>query len=194
MAGGKALWNFTIPASDVHVLTLNEHNEETALLWKQGFFPTAGLDLLPQSPQMENNIRMYSGRNMTYLNYYYSIFDSPLFSNQSRCIYASGIYALDNNGSLLWENDVNGFVDKMAVGNTTIYYSLDNGRIGGSSANIAAGIAIAAVIYMFLRFFMLGTVARARRSWRRIKTAEACSSISSIIPASRRPTWPKRSG
>ena len=57
---------------------------------------------------------------------------------------------------------MNGFVDKMAVGNTTIYYSLDNGRIGGSSANIAAGIAIAAVIYMFLRFFMLGTVARAR--------------------------------
>lgn len=99
---------------------------------------------------------------MTYLDYYYSIFDSPLFSNKSRCIYASGIYALDNNGSFLWDKDVNGFVDKMAVGNTTIYYSLDNGRIGGSSANIAAGIAIAAIVYMFLRFFMLGTVARAR--------------------------------
>ena len=162
VAGGKELWNFTIPAADVHVLTLNEHNEETALLWRQGFFPTAGLDSLPQSPQKESNVLVYSGRNVTYLNYYYSIFDSPLFSNQSRCIYASGIYALDNNGSLLWEKDVNGFVDKMAVGNTTIYYSLDNGRIGGSSANIAAGIAIAAVIYMFLRFFMLGTVARAR--------------------------------
>lgn len=32
VARGKQLWNFTIPASDVHVLTLNEHNEETAML------------------------------------------------------------------------------------------------------------------------------------------------------------------
>ncbi len=159
---GKELWNFTIPNADVHVVTINEKNVANAIIGGQPFFTFAGADSFTLSPNKESNIQIYPGRNVTYLNYYYAIYDSPLVSNKSRCIYARGIYALDNNGDLLWEKDVNGFVDKMAVGNTTVYYSLNNGRIGGSSANIVAGIAFAAIVYMFLRFFMLGTVARAR--------------------------------
>jgi predicted transcriptional regulator len=158
VTNGKGLWNFTIPAADVQIVTLNKDNAENALLWDASIF--AGES--PTHPYKESDIRVYTGRNVTYVNYYYSIFDVPLVYNQSRCVYVRSIYALDNNGSLLWSKNVNGFVDKMAAGNTTIYYSLDNGRIGGSGANVVAGIAIAAVVYMFLRFFMLGTVARAR--------------------------------
>lgn len=162
VAKGKELWNFTIPINDVHLITLDENNEAKALLWHQPVYTPIVASAAPTRPDKEGDIRVYTGRNVTYVNYYYSIFDTPMVYNQSRCIYARGIYALDNNGSLLWEKDVNGFVDKMAAGNTTIYYSLDNGRIGGSGVNVVAGIAVAAIVYMFLRFFVLGAVTRAR--------------------------------
>lgn len=162
VAKGRELWNFTIPVSDVHLITLDENDEANALLWHQPVYTPIIASAAPTRPDKEGDIRVYTGRNVTYVNYYYSIFDTPMVYNQSRCIYARGIYALDNNGSLLWEKDVNGFVDKMAAGNATIYYSLDNGRIGGSGVNVVAGIAVAAIVYMFLRFFMLGAVTRAR--------------------------------
>ena len=162
VAKGKELWNFTIPINDVHLITLDENNEAKALLWHQPVYTPIVASAVTTRPDKEGDIRVYTGRNVTYVNYYYSIFDTPMVYNQSRCIYARSIYALDNNGSLLWSKDVNGFVDKMAAGNSTIYYSLDNGRIGGSGANVVAGIAVAAIVYMFLRFFMLGAVTRAR--------------------------------
>lgn len=157
VARGKDLWSFTIPDADVHVVTLNKDNAANALLWDASVFGG------PTHPNMMNDVRVYASRNVTYVNYYYSVFEAPVVYNQSRCMYVRSIYALDNNGSLLWSKDMNGFVDKMAAGNSTIYYSLDNGRIGGSGVNVVAGIAVAAIVYMFLRFFMLGTVTRARK-------------------------------
>jgi predicted transcriptional regulator len=160
VAENKELWNFTVPSNDIHEGTLNESNKANAV----------GLDYnnyidnysLPLKPTTYSNVEVYPGENVTYLKYYYSIYEFPPVINQSRFIYASGIYALDNQGHLLWEIEPNGIVNTMVIGNTTIYYSMDNGSIGGSNINIAAGIATATLVYVFLRFFMLGTVTRAR--------------------------------
>ncbi len=84
------------------------------------------------------------------------VFDS------SRAVYVNSLYALDYNGTLLWKQPMDRFVTHAVANNNTFYYSTDGGKIGGSTVNVAAGIALAAIAYVFLRFFMLGTVARAK--------------------------------
>ncbi|HEY3273248.1 MAG TPA: helix-turn-helix domain-containing protein [Methanocella sp.] len=161
-ANGGELWNFTIPMADRHVITLNAGNVKDAIMSPLPFVDESAADITPHSIFPTGRIEMYPGKDVLYLSYYYTVFESPLVVNKSRCIYARGLYALDNNGKLLWEKQVSGNIDQVAVGNKTVYYSLDNGHIGGRSLDIAAGAAITAFAYVFLRFFMLGTIARAR--------------------------------
>jgi predicted transcriptional regulator len=85
-----------------------------------------------------------------------------VIANGSQCLYVNCIYALDNQGKLIEKIPVNGYVTGAVAGNGTIYYRMDNGRIGGTKVNVAAGAAFVAIAYMFLRFFMVGAVARAR--------------------------------
>ncbi|HTY90473.1 MAG TPA: winged helix-turn-helix transcriptional regulator [Methanocella sp.] len=162
VTSGRELWNFTIPSADVHVITLNRNNAGDAFVETASLYPGSFTSTVPLTPVTQELINVYPGRNVTYVNFYYASYEAPLFPNLSRCIYAKGIYALDNNGKLLWEKDPDGFVRNMAVGNSTIYYSMDNGRIGGTSLNIAAGAILTALTYLFLRFFAAGSVTRAR--------------------------------
>ena len=159
---GTEVWNFTIPQRDVHIITLNaDIAKEDSIDVIPPIYPESDTTI-PLNPYVEGSVMAYHGQNITYLDYYYSIYETPFVSNRSRCIYARGIYAIGNNGTLLWELEPNGSVDNIAVGNETVYYSLDNGRIGGTTVNIAAGAVIAAIAYLFLRLFMMGTVSRAR--------------------------------
>ncbi|MGA9140428.1 MAG: winged helix-turn-helix transcriptional regulator [Methanocella sp.] len=152
---GRVLWNFTVPYSDRHAVVLNESNIGDAIL-------TSRLYNYEYSPRVLNNIRAYPGSGVTYVSYDFAICDNPVVFNQTRCFYARGIYAIANDGRLLWEIHPDGFVERAAAGNGTIYYLTSNGRLGGNTAGIAAGVALTALAYLFLRFFMLGTVARAK--------------------------------
>jgi predicted transcriptional regulator len=107
-------------------------------------------------------VAVFPGEEVIYVYYYNVLTEYPIIFNRSRCVYVKGLYALDKNGNLLWEKPVDGFVTKAAAGNGTIYYLTSNGKMGGSTAGIAAGIAFLAAAYLFLRFFMVGAVARAR--------------------------------
>jgi predicted transcriptional regulator len=161
LASGSEVWNFTIPKRDVRVVTLNADNVGSAVRGTTILYPQ-DYNAAPLFPSSMGEIRVFPGQNVTYLNYYYTIYEAPIVPNRSRCIYSRGIYAIGNHGNLLWEKDPNGFVSNMAVGNSTIYYSMDNGRIGGTTLNIAAGAIIATFAYLFIRFFAVGTVTRAR--------------------------------
>jgi predicted transcriptional regulator len=88
----------------------------------------------------------------------------PYFAiiNRSRCAYASGILALGNDGRLLWQTPTGSCVTGMAANNSTIFYGTRNGGLAAMNSGIAAGFAILAAVYVFLRFFLVGTVARAR--------------------------------
>ena len=162
LASGGEVWNFTIPMADKHVITLNERNVNEVFPNPRPFRDGSATNLAPDTIFPEGIIEVYPGKDVLYLSYYYAMAESPLIANKSRCIYARGFYALDNNGKLLWDIQLNDNVDQVAVGNNTVYYRLDNGRIGGSSLGIAAGAVLTAFAYMFLRFFMVGTVARAK--------------------------------
>ncbi len=161
LVNGRVIWNFTIPGRDVKTATLTIDSARK-ILGAPIIYPQSDDTRVILTPSAAGRMRTYPGQNMTYLDYHYYIYESPVVQNRSRCIYARGIYAIDNDGKLLWKKDVDGFVDNVAVGNSTIYYSLDNGRIGGTALGIAAGTVVAAFTYVLLRFFAVGTVARAR--------------------------------
>lgn len=82
--------------------------------------------------------------------------------NRSELEYVSGILALDKNGKLLWNKPTGSIVTGMAANNSTVYYSTGDGRLYATGVDIAVGFAIAAAGYLFLRFFFIGAVARAR--------------------------------
>jgi predicted transcriptional regulator len=59
---------------------------------------------------------------------------------------------------------VDSFVTSMAANNSTIYYGMSNGAISvGQTGSIAGGIAIVAMLYVFFKFFLAGSVTRARK-------------------------------
>lgn len=168
----KALWNFAVPYDDLHQLILNKSNIDEALLLGSDFdrklnevpgrfagWPAEEIGLLP----MQNHrITINPGKNVIYMSYFSIIYEYPIVFNRSRCVYVNSLYALDNNGSLIWKKPMDELVSHAVARNDTFYYSTHGGRIGGNTVNVAAGIALAAAAYVVFRFFILGTVARAR--------------------------------
>ena len=151
-------WNFTVPDADRHVTMLNASNYPDLLRITSSYSTYA----TASGPHVQKNIMISPGSDVLYIYYDYVLYDGYITDSGSPCLYVNSIYALDNDGNPLWSKPVAGHVTNMATGNGTIYYSTDNGRIGGNQLNIAAGVAIIALACMFLRFFMIGTVARAR--------------------------------
>ncbi|HEY3273282.1 MAG TPA: winged helix-turn-helix transcriptional regulator, partial [Methanocella sp.] len=170
---GAELWNFTVPAVDKNILRLNADNLAEAL---PGFSQEtvdrimAGESRVGWSPDLpfffhghDGRIEVYPGGNVTYLNYNFATYESPIIYGKSRCIYARSLYAIDGNGNMLWKKSVDGLVTAMAANNSTFFYGTSDGRIGTVTGNaMVAGIALAASLYLFLRFFLLGTISRAK--------------------------------
>ena len=50
----------------------------------------------------------------------------------------------------------------MATKNGTVYYSTEDGKVNAVKIDAAAGIALLAIAYVILRFFFIGSVARAK--------------------------------
>jgi predicted transcriptional regulator len=113
-------------------------------------------------PIQNHRITINPGKNVVYMSYYSIMYEMPVIFNRSRAVYVNSLYALDNNGTLLWKQPLDNYVTHAVAGNDTFYYSTDSGRIGGNTVNVAAGIALIAAAYVFLRFFIIGAVARAR--------------------------------
>lgn len=108
-------------------------------------------------------IHLARGTDTLYLNYYAFNWQYPIINNKTTCLYANSLYAIAENGTLLWEKPLSSLVTSMAVNNSTLYYSTRNGGFYvENAAKIGGGLALLAIIYMIARFFMLGTVARAR--------------------------------
>ena len=102
------------------------------------------------------------GRDVIYVNYQTCNYEDPVVFNRSRMVYAGGIYALDRNGSLLWQVALSPGSQMIAVGNSTVLYSAGDGKIYSKLIGAAAGIAFLSALGAILHFFFAGTVARAR--------------------------------
>ncbi|HEY3272918.1 MAG TPA: HTH domain-containing protein [Methanocella sp.] len=155
---GALEWNFTVPLEDRHVVSVNQSNFRAALRYA----PPYDVNPVNYGPRVQKYIQVCPGTDKIYLYYYYAIYEEPVIANGSQCLYLNSIYAMDNQGNLIEKIPVDGYVTGAVAGNGTIYYHTDSGRIGGTRVNVAAGIALVAIAYMFLRFFMVGAVARAR--------------------------------
>ncbi len=102
------------------------------------------------------------GNNITYVSLWTLNYEVPTFYGQSKCVYSGGIYALDKDGKLLWAKPTGARVTDMKESNGTIYYGTDDGKLSAAKVSAAAGFALTAVFYLFIRFFMAGAVTRAR--------------------------------
>lgn len=161
LAVNRTLWTFDVPEADAHAISLTPDNYDKIV--SQGRAP----EIVSEDTAAYTNIMqyrtvdVYPGRNVTYLNYEYTIYEDPVVFDRSRGIYVRELYALDNKGRLLWKKPV-GSIKQAAVSNDTIFYSTWDGRMGGGSASLAAGIAFVAVLYLFLRVIVVGSVSRAK--------------------------------
>jgi predicted transcriptional regulator len=117
----------------------------------------------PDSPGLTSRsmIQVTIRANAVYVvNWAYNYVNPFIFDN-STCVYAGGICALDSNGKILWSRETDSYVTAMTEKNGTIFYSTGDGRLSSTGVDMAAGFALAAA-YLFFRFFMLGAVSRAR--------------------------------
>ena len=103
------------------------------------------------------------GNNITYVSLWTFNYEVPTFYGHSKCAYSGGIYALDKDGKLLWAKPTGSRVTDMKESNGTIYYGTDDGKLSATKVSAAAGFALTAAFYLFIRFFMAGAVTRATK-------------------------------
>jgi predicted transcriptional regulator len=172
VSNGTALWSFAIPSGDKRLLTLNEGNIREAIpawpypsinkSWVNVFFDICPMEQYPLTPRQNNIIQVYPGNNLVYLNYDFVAYEHPVIPDRSRAVYIRGIYVLDAKGELLERLAIDGWISEARVSNDTLFYGTDDGKIGGSTVTLAAGLALAAIACVFLKFFVFGSVTRAR--------------------------------
>jgi predicted transcriptional regulator len=119
--------------------------------------------LMPDGLYLNWGLRVEPGTDALYLNYYTYNCQQPVVNNQTTCLYANSLYAIADNGTLLWEKPLSSLVTSMAVNNSTLYYSTRNGGFYVENAvKIGGGLALLAMLYLTARFLLVGSVARAR--------------------------------
>ena len=165
---GTELWNYTFPVTDPRIVTIDDTN---------------AYELLPHYPQLNGAINQspddayVAGANSSaasvpevitsdgriYAQFYSINNEVPVVYGKSKAIYVSGIYALNRNGSLIWSKAINtNDYGINIVDNSTIFYRANDGKLIVTRAGAAVGFALTTVLYIFIRFFCIGAVARAR--------------------------------
>ena len=153
MTGGKYVWNFTTPIGDKHTVIVNESNVRS--LFPDDF----DNGVLPGSIiQGHSRAEVIPAGNLTYIYFRTAAWDEPVAYDVSSYTYYSALYALDQNGKLVWQKPMDSFVTAMAANNSTIYYGTDNGKISVSVVEAAAGF----VLIGSALALMFGYISRAR--------------------------------
>lgn len=163
---GKDLWKYTPLVNSAATITLNASNVRDLLS------PSDADDAMENDSQnvttyqpgvlYYENTRMATGNDVIYVNTESYNFDYPVVFNESKVTYVNIIYALDANGTLIWQKPVGSYVTTMQAANGTFYYSTSDGKINAAVIDAAAGIALLAIAYVVLRFIFIGSVARAK--------------------------------
>ncbi|OPY26883.1 MAG: MarR family protein [Methanocella sp. PtaU1.Bin125] len=182
---GTALWSYTLPVTNKQTVTLNESNVYDIFRGQSGGFdllkagdyysqysypfeytyPMTGASYndVAFTPVGWPDISIYPGSDVVYVSFRSTTYESPIILNRSRAVYSSGIYALGLDGRLVWEKQLSAPVTSATANNSTIYYSTGDGKIFGTSVNgVVVGIALLSSLAIFFKFFVFGTVSRAR--------------------------------
>lgn len=169
---GKTLWNYTLPI-EKHTVTVNDSNckyltidsgiiEKDNTASPEEWYRSRNLTYGLKVNGSWEDANLISTGNILYVSYWTYTYEVPTFFNQSNCTYAGGIYAIDNNGKLIWSKSTDSRVIAMQANNGTIYYGTDNGKIFSTKVDMTAGFVLTAFFYLFIRFFLVGAVTRVR--------------------------------
>jgi len=173
---GQDLWNFDVPVNNSTLVTIRPDNVDKLFTPGEAHYYSIANTVSPGGNSPGNSfsdgtydkIMNYIGINVipsgdvVYINFYTYAYENPVVFNVSKFNYYSGIYALDNNGRLLWQNQTDSYVYGLAVSNSTIYYNTIGGGLFETSIYIAGGVAFVVGLFVFINFFLPGTIARAR--------------------------------
>ena len=165
---GTSLWSYPLQTYKKTTVTL----DNTSI--KNIFNPYTSGDVLNSSQQRypygsttttvfgTSDVNVLPGDGLIYVSYTDYNYEYPIVSGQSQCVYSMGIDAIGSDGKLLWQQSVDSPVTAMAVGNGTLFYSTNDGKISAAKTDPVTGLTIAIVIYAFTRIFVFGAVSRAR--------------------------------
>lgn len=177
MVTGNKLWTYTVRPEKTINSTLNESTIASVMYWNYGgpddiiqmnritpamWYYDNSLPFGYEEVRNSSNVRLIPWNGGVYVEYWGYNYEYPFFFDQSRCVYGGGMYALDKNGTLLWEAPTSSEINTIVVNNSTVYYSTRAGKLSAFSGNAAAGMALTAAFYLFIRFFLAGAVTRAR--------------------------------
>jgi predicted transcriptional regulator len=170
---GDGLWNYTFVAHNVTVTTLDTSNIRSLIESNiaDEAISDAGMNI-SQRPHYsstpiasQESLQISPGDNIVYACYQTMNYNNPIVLGQSKCAYYGGIYAFSLNGTLLWSKQLPPINPIGITNNGTIFYQTPDGKIGVTNTGIAAtGFTLTILIYLFLRFFCIGAVARAKAS------------------------------
>lgn len=157
---GEYLWSYKIPVSKKTTVTLGTDNIGSLLLPYDRFTSARYHGSADIAKSCE--VGVTPGSEMTYLNLWSCNYERPIIPGTSGCTYSGGLYAVDRNGKLVWHKDTDSYITAIKETNGTILYSTSDGKMLATKVDMATGVAIAAVSYLFIRFILVGALARAK--------------------------------
>ncbi len=165
----KPLWSYEFPPDTPGETVLNSSNVKSLFLAddvKNAFtfngMNARGSNITPGFVCGNSGFRVIQGRDVTYAGFWTYNYEAPAIYNKSRVVYAGGLYAFDRKGSLLWSWPIDSLIGSVCEKNGTIFYSTGSGRMSAAHVDIVTGLAIAAALYLLIRFIAVGAISRAR--------------------------------
>ena len=164
LIGNRMLWNYTIPIENATGLILTNNNINMIGIFSGSSDYSIGFDNgNNESIRTVQDLVILPEKNGIYLSFYTINYQSPIVTDSSLCMYSSNIYALGEDGKLIWSKPTGSFATSIAANNSTIYYGTQGGKIVSAQMNsVVGGIAVIALAYVFFRFFLVGAATRAR--------------------------------
>jgi predicted transcriptional regulator len=161
------LWQYQVPVGNKHETMINKDNARDLLGLGMESYDMSWLnDDKKVITQVDTwtKIRIYPAHGNIYVSYMAANIEEPYVLNQSRCVYSSGIYALDSKGTAMLEKPTGAYNSMFASNNSTIFYLADGGKITVMTIGVAVtGLAaLVAAALLFFKFIGIGSVTRAR--------------------------------
>jgi len=165
-----SLWSNTLPLQRPTQILLNSSNVNDIMKGMASNYPATYSNPMAKGTPARTlksvgwpEISIYPGTDVIYVSFRSTNYEWPLVLNRSKAVFSSGIYALNTNGTIVWQKQLSAPVTSAAANNSSIYYTTGDGKIFGTHVNtVVAGIAIFAAAAVFFKFFVFGTVSRAR--------------------------------
>jgi predicted transcriptional regulator len=170
LKNGTILWSYRLPVDARHNAMANNNLLYGAILGTGTDIEYRDLVRTTRSDELYSptgvgstaHIDIIPSTNTVYINFRSATFEYPVVLNRSRCIYSSNIYAIQNNGNVLYNSPQDSIITSMAVNNSTLFAFGSDGKMAAIAIGGIAGIALLAALALGLKFLLAGTVTRAR--------------------------------